>query len=106
MFMGKVIGSVWATQKEEGMDNLKLLVIQPVDFHNRDSGQHVIAADRIGAGVGEKVIVSRGSPARILFNQRMVPIDAMIVGIVDSFEVKNGIGEEQEEGTWSSPNSG
>jgi hypothetical protein len=36
----------------------------------------------------------------------MVPIDAMIVGIVDSFEVKNGIGEEQEEGTWSSPNSG
>ncbi|QMV43577.1 EutN/CcmL family microcompartment protein [Cohnella cholangitidis] len=106
MFMGKVIGSVWATQKEEGMDNLKLLVIQPIDFRDRDAGQHVIAADRIGAGVGEKVIVSRGSPARILFNQRMVPIDAMIVGIVDSFEVKVGIAEEQEEGTWSSPNNG
>lgn len=87
MFLGKVIGSVWATQKEEGMDNLKLMVVQPMDFHNGESGQAVIAADRIGAGVGEKVIVSRGSPARVLFSGKMVPIDAMIVGIVDSFEV-------------------
>ncbi|GMX62479.1 EutN/CcmL family microcompartment protein [Paenibacillus elgii] len=87
MFMGKVIGSVWATQKEEGMDNLKLMVIQPIDFKDREAGQPVIAADRIGAGVGENVIVSRGSPARVLFSGRMVPIDAMIVGIVDSFEV-------------------
>ncbi|SDN68940.1 ethanolamine utilization protein EutN [Paenibacillus sp. yr247] len=87
MFLGKVIGSVWATQKEDGMENLKLLVIQPTDFNNREAGQPVIAADRIGAGVGEKVIVSRGSPARILFSGKNVPIDAMIVGIVDSFEV-------------------
>ncbi|WP_028552843.1 EutN/CcmL family microcompartment protein [Paenibacillus sp. UNC451MF] len=87
MFLGKVIGSVWATQKEEGMDNLKLMVVQPIDFKYGESGQTVIAADRIGAGVGEKVIVSRGSPARVLFSGKMVPIDAMIVGIVDSFEV-------------------
>ncbi|WP_239614996.1 EutN/CcmL family microcompartment protein [Cohnella mopanensis] len=106
MFLGKVIGSVWATQKEEGMDNLKLLVIQPIDFHHREDGQHVIVADRIGAGVGERVIVSRGSPARILFNQRMVPIDAMIVGIVDSFEVTDRFEEEKEEGTWSSRSNG
>ncbi len=87
MFLGKVIGSVWATQKEEGMDNLKLLVVQPLDFSDQEVGQTVIAADRIGAGVGEKVIISRGSPARILFTDKRVPIDAMIVGIVDSFEV-------------------
>ncbi|MDB4868144.1 MAG: ethanolamine utilization protein EutN [Cohnella sp.] len=87
MFLGKVIGSVWATQKEEGMDNLKLMIVQPVDFRERESGQTVIAADRIGAGVGEKVIVSRGSPARILFSGKQVPVDAMIVGIVDSFEL-------------------
>ncbi|GAA4846706.1 EutN/CcmL family microcompartment protein [Paenibacillus vulneris] len=87
MFLGRVIGSVWATQKEEGMDNLKLMVVQPIDFKEMESGQTVIAADRIGAGVGEKVIVSRGSPARVLFSGKMVPIDAMIVGIVDSFEV-------------------
>lgn len=90
MFLGKVIGSVWATQKEEGMDNLKLMIVQPIDVRERESGQTVIAADRIGAGVGEKVIVSRGSPARILFSGKQVPVDAMIVGIVDSFE----IGEE------------
>jgi len=88
MFLGKVIGSVWATQKEDGMDNLKLMVVQPIDFRDRESGQTVIAADRIGAGVGEKVIVSRGSPARILFSGRQVPVDAMIVGIVDSFEIE------------------
>ena len=98
MFYGKVIGSVWATQKETGMDNLKLLVIQPMDFNDNEAGTPVIAADRIGAGVGERVIVSRGSPARTLFTDKMVPIDAMIVGIVDSFEVT----KEAEEEAWKS----
>ncbi|MBW5444468.1 ethanolamine utilization protein EutN [Cohnella sp. CFH 77786] len=92
MFLGKVIGSVWATQKEEGMDNLKLMIVRQLDFTGREEGQTVIAADRIGAGVGEKVIVSRGSPARILFSGKQVPVDAMIVGIVDSYE----IGEQTE----------
>ncbi|SDX08629.1 EutN/CcmL family microcompartment protein [Paenibacillus sp. CF384] len=87
MFYGKVIGSVWATQKEEGMDNLKLMVVQPVDFIGKSQGMAVIAVDRIGAGVGEHVIISRGSPARALFGGRNVPIDAMVVGIVDSFDV-------------------
>lgn len=91
MFIRKVIGSVWATQKEEGMDNLKLMIVQPLDFRERESGQIVIAADRIGAGVGEKVIVSRGSPARILFTGKSVPVDAMIVGIVDSFEIGENV---------------
>lgn len=92
MFMGKVIGSVWATQKEEGMDNLKLMIVQPLDFREREAGQSVITVDRIGAGIGERVIVSRGSPARILFSGKAVPVDAMIVGIVDSYE----LGEELE----------
>ena len=87
MFLGKVIGSVWSTQKEEGMENLKLLVVQPIDWQGNEGGQTVIAADRIGAGYGEKVIVSGGSPARIVFQNKMVPIDAVIVGIVDSYEV-------------------
>jgi ethanolamine utilization protein EutN len=91
MFMGKVIGSVWATQKEEGMDNLKLMIVQPLDVREREEGHTVIAADRIGAGIGEKVIVSRGSPARILFTGKSVPVDAMIVGIIDSFEVGENV---------------
>lgn len=87
MFLGKVVGSVWATQKEAGMENLKLLIVQPLDLGEGEGGQPVVAADRIGAGMGEKVIVSRGTPARILFKDKTVPIDAVIVGIVDSFEV-------------------
>lgn len=87
MIVGKVIGSVWATQKETGMDHLKLLVIQPIDFKDNDQGQPIIAADRIGAGAGERVIVSRGTPARILFDNKSTPIDAVVVGIVDSYEI-------------------
>lgn len=87
MFLGKVVGSVWATQKETGMDQLKLMLVQPVDLQGNRQGQVVIAADRIGAGVGEQVIVARGTPARILFGERNAPIDAVIVGIVDSFEL-------------------
>ncbi|MFS0557170.1 EutN/CcmL family microcompartment protein [Brevibacillus sp. 179-C9.3 HS] len=95
MFLGKVIGSVWATQKEAGMENLKLMVVQPVDWRGEEGGQTVIAADRIGAGIGEQVIVSRGTPARILFSGTSVPIDAIIVGIVDSFEVPGAAGREE-----------
>ncbi|MRH41126.1 ethanolamine utilization protein EutN [Aquibacillus halophilus] len=87
MFVGTVIGSVWATQKEVGMENLKLMIIQPIDWKENESGQTVVAADRIGAGIGEKVIVSRGNPARNLFLNKQIPVDAVIVGIVDSFEV-------------------
>ena len=87
MMLGKVIGNVWATKKEEGMENLKLLIVQPVDALGREGGQCIIAADRIGAGQGEHVIVSRGTPARLLFAGKNTPIDAVVVGIVDSFEV-------------------
>lgn len=93
MLLGKVIGSVWATQKEAGMENLKLMIVQPLDAGDQEVGQPVVAADRIGAGIGEKVIVSRGNPARMLFPQKVVPIDAIIVGIVDSMEIANQGGE-------------
>ncbi|UVI33513.1 EutN/CcmL family microcompartment protein [Paenibacillus spongiae] len=93
MLLGKVIGSVWATQKEAGMENLKLMIVQPLDAGDQEAGQPVVAADRIGAGIGEKVIVSRGNPARMLFPERVVPIDAIIVGIVDSMEIAGQGGE-------------
>ncbi|MGJ7913015.1 EutN/CcmL family microcompartment protein [Neobacillus sp. LXY-1] len=86
MILGRVIGSIWATQKEEGMSQLKLLMIEPITWKGEPAGQLIIAADRIGAGRGERVIVSRGSPARIIFH-KSAPIDAVVVGIVDSFEV-------------------
>lgn len=87
MVLGKVMGSVWATHKEVGMDQLKLLLIQPLDYKGQAQGSTVIAADRIGAGIGEHVIVARGNPARVLFDRRNVPIDAIVVGIVDGIEL-------------------
>ncbi|MGZ0085409.1 EutN/CcmL family microcompartment protein [Caldibacillus thermoamylovorans] len=85
MFLGKVVGSVWATQKEMGMEHLKLLLVQPIHADGTDAGTQVICADRIGAGQGETVIVSRGSSARILISKDS-PVDAVVVGIVDCFE--------------------
>jgi ethanolamine utilization protein EutN len=86
MILGRVVGSIWATQKEEGMNQLKLLIIEPINWRGEPVGPPIIAADRIGAGQGERVIISRGSPARTIFSKN-APIDAVVVGIVDSLEV-------------------
>lgn len=91
MILGKVIGSIWATQKEEGMKQLKLLIIDPITWKGESVGQPIIVADRLGAGVGERVIISRGSSARTIFNKN-APIDAVVVGIVDALEA----GEKRE----------
>lgn len=87
MILGKVIGSIWATQKEEGMNQLKLLMIEPINWRTESVGQPIVAADRIGAGQGEIVIISRGSPARKIFDKN-TPVDAVVVGIVDTLEVR------------------
>ncbi|WP_075981276.1 EutN/CcmL family microcompartment protein [Bacillus massilinigeriensis] len=88
MILGKVIGSIWATHKEVGMSHLKLLMIEPINMRDEVVGQPIIAADRIGAGQGEVVIISRGSPARTIFDKN-TPVDAVVVGIVDSLEVRD-----------------
>ncbi|MEX2415043.1 MAG: EutN/CcmL family microcompartment protein [Paenibacillaceae bacterium] len=96
MILGKVVGSVWATQKETGMNNLKLLIVQPTDHLGQEAGQVIVAADRIGAGIGEKVIISRGSPAKTILGIQQSPIDAVIVGIIDSMEVGVSSGGAKE----------
>ncbi|MFF2854198.1 EutN/CcmL family microcompartment protein [Peribacillus sp. NPDC058002] len=88
MLLGKVIGSVWTTHKEKGMEHVKLLIVQPLNSLKESVGNIVIAMDRIGAGVGETVIITQGLPAQKLTNEKNSPIDAAIIGIVDSFEVK------------------
>lgn len=86
MQLGKVIGSVWATRKEEGLTGLKLLFIQPIHPDGTEIQAPIIAADRIGAGVGDQVIVTRGSAARYIQEDRSALIDAIIIGIVDPSE--------------------
>jgi len=57
MQMGRVIGSVWATRKEEGLNGLKLLIIQPIDSNQQPIRTEIVAADRIGAGIGDDVLI-------------------------------------------------
>lgn len=91
MIIGKVIGNLWATHKEENMQNLKLLIVQPLDWNGEPYGLIEIAVDRIGSGVGEKVLMTRGTQAHKVFDNPDVPIDAAIVGIVDSIEINESL---------------
>lgn len=88
MKIGKVIGNIWATRKEPRLSGYKLLVVLPVDVLSEDTRLvPIVAADTIGAGVGETVIYVSGSSARSAVGDMNLPIDATVVGIVDDLEI-------------------
>src|SRR5512135_3682859 len=91
MFLAKVIGNVVATQKNAKFQGMKLLLIQP--YINKDqalvqSGSSVVAVDSVGAGLGECVLFTQGSSARLTPTTKDAPVDCVVVGIVDSIEVE------------------
>lgn len=88
MLLGRVVGNVWSTRKEEALIGLKLMVVQLLDTPGMEEEKRVIAVDFIGAGIGEMVIVTLGSSARKINNLDNAPIDAAIVGIVDEKEME------------------
>ena len=88
MFPALVIGNVWATRKDSRIEAIKLLIVRPLDF--LDEGAYnppIIAADWIGAGVGERVIVTSGSAARCAAGDHSVPVDASVIGIIDGEDI-------------------
>lgn len=87
MFLAKVIGSVVATRKDEGLHGRTLLVIQPLKTDRTPSGKPLVAIDSVGAGVSEEVFYVRGREACIPFLPAEVPADAAIVGIVDHWSL-------------------
>ena len=88
MLLAKVIGNVWSTKKKDEISALRLLFVQPLGSDLKPEGHVLVAADDVGAGFGELVIVTQGSPAMKAFNkERPVPIDAAVVGIVDNLEM-------------------
>ena len=92
MKIGRVIGNIWATRKDERLAGLKLLVIQPLDLLKDSPVEHpIVAADIIGAGVGEKVLYVGGSSARRAAGSRDSPVDATVVGIVDDQEIDESL---------------
>ncbi len=81
MIIGKVVGSIVSTRKNENLIGNKFLIVQPTD--EMGIKNKVVAVDNVGAGIGEIVLVATGSAARIGCNMDSAPIDAAIVGIVD-----------------------
>lgn len=83
MQLGRVIGNVVATMKNESLVGQRLLIVQPLDRHGRDKGKPLVALDSVGAGAGEKIYWCRGREASFPFLPAEVPTEATIVGIVD-----------------------
>ncbi len=87
MFLGKVVGTLVATQKEASLDGLKFLVVRRLTVDNEEDRGYVVAADAVGAGLGEVVMVATGSSARQTVMTDKRPCDAVVMAIVDSWEV-------------------
>ncbi len=90
MFLAKVIGTVVSTQKNPKFQGMKLLLIQPYITREDElvqSGSSVVAVDSVGAGLGELVMFTQGSSARLTDITRDSPTDTVIVGIVDTVEI-------------------
>jgi len=93
MFVAKVTGSLVATQKVDAIVGYKLLVVEPYRMESEErkslvtTGRTFIAVDMLGAGVGDYVLITQGSSARMTPETKTMPIDTVIVGIVDNVHV-------------------
>ncbi len=87
MVLAKVIGTVVATRKEASMDGFKFMMLRPVDLDGKEGSGFVVAADAVGCGVGEMVLYASGSSARQTEMTDKRPCDAVVMAIVDNWEV-------------------
>ncbi len=97
--MGKVVGNVVSTHKDEGMVGYKLLIVQNMTLDRKLASSYTIAIDAVGAGQGEVVIVVQGSSARLTDSTKNRPVDAAIICIVDTVEVDGRMIYQKNEDT-------
>ncbi len=91
MLMGRVVGTVVATRKDEKLQGLRFLMVKQVGLDLKESDKIVVAADSVGAGLGEIVLFASGSSARQTIATDNRPVDATIMAIVDSFDVRGQV---------------
>jgi len=91
MILARVSGTVVSTRKEESMDGLKFLILQQVNLEGKEDGGFVIAVDSVGAGIGEYVLYASGSSARQTLVTDKRPCDAVVMAIVDNWEVDGSL---------------
>jgi ethanolamine utilization protein EutN len=90
MNLGRVIGSLWATQKYPTLTGKRMVIVQPLTFSGEEYGRPLIALDTVDAGAGETVIYATSSEAAIPFAPDLVPTDATVVGIVEQVDHVDG----------------
>jgi ethanolamine utilization protein EutN len=111
MNLGRVIGTVVATRKYEGLEGVKLLLVQPLDHTQKKVGDPIVAADTVRAGTGELIYYVNSREAALALDPWFVPVDASIVGIVDDVDAgapahhaeSDGHGEHPEPGDHKDP---
>lgn len=87
MLIGKVIGTVVATRKDETLVGSKLMLTQPINYKKEPMGEPLVVVDTVGAGIGELVIYASGTASRNAAKKHDASIDAAIVGIIDNIDV-------------------
>jgi carbon dioxide concentrating mechanism protein CcmL len=91
MLLGKVVGTLVATQKDEKLEGFKFLVVKRLTIENEEMGDYVIAADAVQAGVGDVVMYASGSSARQTVLTDKKPCDAVVMAVVDTWEVQGEV---------------
>ena len=97
MLIGKVVGTVVATRKDEKLGNLRFMVVRQLSVDGNLTGGYVVAVDAVGSGIGEYVLYATGSSARqtVLTDKR--PCDAVIMAIIDTWEVDGQVRYQKDE---------
>jgi ethanolamine utilization protein EutN len=88
VILGRVVGTVVATRKDERLLGAKLLVVRTIDPYGKDETNHLVAVDTVDAGLHDRVLVVSGSSARMAQGLKDTPVDAAIVGVVDEVEIE------------------
>jgi microcompartment protein CcmK/EutM len=87
MLLARIVGTVVATRKDPRLVSHKLLLARPVDPRGKLEGNHLVAVDTVDAGVGETVLIVSGSSARMASGMKDCPVDAAVVGIIDTVDL-------------------
>ena len=86
MIIGRILGTVVSTQKDERLQGKKLLIVRPINLDGSDQSGYMVAVDTVGAGYHEKVMVVGGSSARMADGNKDCPIDSAIIGVIDTID--------------------
>jgi ethanolamine utilization protein EutN len=86
MIIARILGTVVSTQKDERLLGKKLLIVKPINLDGSDQSSYLVAVDTVGAGFHERVIIVGGSSARLAEGNKDCPVDAAIIGVIDTID--------------------